>query len=95
MPSAKTKSTPEATISAKVIRADGTEEDLGVISVTSADAERMLALMAELKPDPVDDPDAALEEANRRNAEESERNDAETERLRAESPMRDLMGKEG
>jgi hypothetical protein len=37
MPEAKAKTTPKATISAKVTRADGTVEDLGEIAGVSQD----------------------------------------------------------
>lgn len=55
----------EATVSAKVIRADGTEESLGVISVTSVDAERVIALLEEIAPQAADlTPEEALAAAN-------------------------------
>lgn len=46
----KTEGRGKATVTAKVIRADGTEEDLGVIEVAPADADRVAALIAELRP---------------------------------------------
>lgn len=49
MAKADAKSKGKATVTAKVIRADGTEEDLGVVSVAPADADKMLGLIEELR----------------------------------------------
>lgn len=80
----KAKAKYVATVSMKVIRADGTEEDLGVVEVAKADADRVAALIAELRPDEASG-EVTLDEANARIAEESKRNAVETERLNAEA----------
>lgn len=71
------------TVTAKVIRADGTEEDLGVLQVSETDAQRMIGLIEELRPEPGAGP--SLEEVNARHEEESARNQAETERINREA----------
>lgn len=80
---AKTTVEGTCTVTAKVIRADGTEEDLGVLQVSEADAQRMIGLIEELRPEPGTGPN--LEEVNARHEEESARNQAETERINREA----------
>jgi hypothetical protein len=72
----ETSSEGFATVTAKIIRADGTEEDLGVISsVPIADAEALAEQLRGFQPaDPEGPPsEEALEEANRRSVEANDR----------------------
>lgn len=71
----------EGIVTAKVIRADGTEEDLGVISVTSADAERIISDLKALKPDE-DEGVLTLEQVNEMTAQQSAENDEASQRNR-------------
>lgn len=67
-----------ATISAKVIRADGTEESLGVISATKAEAGQVEKLIKELRdshPEAATGGPMTLEEVNALHAKRSEEND--------------------
>lgn len=86
MPKAESSGKLEATISAKIIRADGTEEDIGVISSTSADAEAVIAALrtAAEAGDVTRSTggEMTLEEVNALHAERSEENDARSEAAR-------------
>jgi Spy/CpxP family protein refolding chaperone len=80
-----------ATISAKVIRADGTEESLGVISATKTQAAQMEKLIKELRdahPEAAVGGPMSLEEVNALHAQRSEENDRAT----AEAATKDTEG---
>lgn len=84
---AASKGEMHATISAKVIRADGTEENLGIISATKAEASQVEKLIKELRdshPEAVTGGPMTLEEVNALHAQRSEEN----ERLNAEEAER-------
>lgn len=68
-----------ATLSAKVIRADGTEEDLGIISVSDQQADQVLNVLKPIVDEQNEQVDPA-EVARRRNEEESKRNQEANER---------------
>lgn len=75
-----------ATISAKVIRADGTEESLGVISATDVEATQVEGLIKQLRdahPESVAGGPMTLEEVNALHAQRSEENDAVSDQDRA------------
>jgi hypothetical protein len=81
-----TRGEMHATISAKVIRADGTEESLGVISATKTQAGQMEKLIQELRdahPESVTGGPMTLEEVNALHAQRSEENDRVSEQDRA------------
>jgi putative AlgH/UPF0301 family transcriptional regulator len=86
-----TKGEMNATISAKVIRADGTEESLGVISATKTQAAQMEKLIKELReahPEAATGGPMTLEEVNALHAQRSEEND----RMTAEHAAKDAEG---
>jgi uncharacterized protein YrzB (UPF0473 family) len=74
---ARTQTEATATISAKIIRADGTEVDLGVIgSVTNEEITKALKVLVPIREAHTPDDEAlAIERAIRANKEESERNE--------------------
>lgn len=74
MPKASTNSQPKATVVAKVIRADGTEETYVSHDVSITDVEAVTEALAEYRQG--GELGISAEEAERRNAEESERNEA-------------------
>lgn len=74
-----------ATISAKIIRADGTEEDLGIISgVSNTEIKSVLEVLEPIADNHKSDDDAATL-AEERNKEESERNEAANKAAIAEA----------
>lgn len=99
MPEHSTKGEMHATISAKVIRADGTEESLGVISATKAEAAQVEKMIKELRdshPEAATGGPMTLEEVNALHAQRSEENDrrtAEEAEQAAGDHARQLKGK--
>lgn len=82
MPEAESTGKLECVVAAKVIRADGTEEDLGVISVTSAEAEAAITALREIVGEPAEPAELTLEQVNALHAKRSEENDAASEKHR-------------
>lgn len=88
-----------ATITAKVIRADGTEESLGVISATGTEVSQVESLIAKIKKaHNIDDGDGTrpmtLDEVNALHEQRSAENDEASEAARQDSPMTELLGGE-
>ena len=83
----RAEGTMAATITAKVIRADGTEESLGVVSVSQTEAEHLESFIRKAKKaHGLDDTSGArpmtLDEVNELHAQESDRNDRASEDAR-------------